>query len=326
MSSQKEIARYLNLSQGAVSRGLRGDPRIPEETRLRIQEAAQHLGYHPNPILSQLAAHHWKPSPDQPLTECIAFLQDHHSTDQAVLDAAREHAHLLGYELDPFDIADQSPHRLAEMLKARGIRGILLGRVYDAKWKASFPWHEFIATGVLHGTAPLEIHQVMGDTASALRQLFAIILERGYRRPLLLLPCSDPPTRREYFRNAVAAELLREHQLPARSRLLCRFDDQSVALTRACAAHRYDVVISNDSSVQEGVEQASVPLGWAVLLGASESSQISGFWVSRDDLLRTAFLLLKQALWGNDYGLPSVPLQVFVASRWREGSTLPNRR
>ena len=40
-----EVAREAGVSRAAVSLALRGHPSIPERTRLRIQEAAQHLGY-----------------------------------------------------------------------------------------------------------------------------------------------------------------------------------------------------------------------------------------------------------------------------------------
>jgi LacI family transcriptional regulator len=44
----KDIARKLGLSASTVSRALAGHERIPEATRLRVREAAGHLGYQPN--------------------------------------------------------------------------------------------------------------------------------------------------------------------------------------------------------------------------------------------------------------------------------------
>src|ERR1017187_6691997 len=51
-----DIARALGCSKNAVSLGLRGSPQIPPATRDRIQKAAEHLGYRPNALVSQLMA------------------------------------------------------------------------------------------------------------------------------------------------------------------------------------------------------------------------------------------------------------------------------
>jgi AraC-like DNA-binding protein len=42
------VAREAGVSQSTVSRALRGDPRVREETRRRVDEAARRLGYVPN--------------------------------------------------------------------------------------------------------------------------------------------------------------------------------------------------------------------------------------------------------------------------------------
>jgi LacI family transcriptional regulator len=50
------VARAAGVSQSTVSRALRGDPRVREETRRRVDEAAQRLGYVPNSLASSLAS------------------------------------------------------------------------------------------------------------------------------------------------------------------------------------------------------------------------------------------------------------------------------
>lgn len=51
----KELAQLLGLSQTTVSRALNGYPEVSEKTRLRVQQAAQHHGYRPNPRALSLA-------------------------------------------------------------------------------------------------------------------------------------------------------------------------------------------------------------------------------------------------------------------------------
>ena len=52
-----EIARQLGVSRSTVSRALKNHPRISQETRLRVQEAAQALGYIPNYLAQSLSSH-----------------------------------------------------------------------------------------------------------------------------------------------------------------------------------------------------------------------------------------------------------------------------
>ncbi|MGE9292010.1 MAG: LacI family DNA-binding transcriptional regulator, partial [Puniceicoccales bacterium] len=53
----KDIAADLGLSVSAVSMALREDASIPAETVKRVKDAAQRLGYAPDPALSALAAY-----------------------------------------------------------------------------------------------------------------------------------------------------------------------------------------------------------------------------------------------------------------------------
>ena len=47
-ATQYDIARITGLSQATISRALRGDGSVIEETRERIREASETLGYRPS--------------------------------------------------------------------------------------------------------------------------------------------------------------------------------------------------------------------------------------------------------------------------------------
>ncbi|KPP86374.1 MAG: LacI family transcriptional regulator [Rhodobacteraceae bacterium HLUCCA08] len=51
----KDVAREAGLSPAAVSRHLNGSLDLPQETRARIEEAVQRLGYRPNPHARRLS-------------------------------------------------------------------------------------------------------------------------------------------------------------------------------------------------------------------------------------------------------------------------------
>ncbi len=50
----KQIAHHCNLDISTISKALRGNPMINEQTRLRVQQAAQEMGYAPNPAARSL--------------------------------------------------------------------------------------------------------------------------------------------------------------------------------------------------------------------------------------------------------------------------------
>ena len=54
----KDIARYLSLSVSTVSRALVDDKNIRKETKEKVLETAQKLGYKPNPVATNLKYGH----------------------------------------------------------------------------------------------------------------------------------------------------------------------------------------------------------------------------------------------------------------------------
>src|ERR1700722_16767953 len=52
-----EVARSAGVHVTTVSLALRNHPRLPEETRGRIQRIAERLGYRPDPVLRALVAY-----------------------------------------------------------------------------------------------------------------------------------------------------------------------------------------------------------------------------------------------------------------------------
>src|SRR5210317_2135990 len=49
-----DIAKKVGVSKMTVSRALREDPSVAESTRKKVQQAAEELGYFPNPKLARL--------------------------------------------------------------------------------------------------------------------------------------------------------------------------------------------------------------------------------------------------------------------------------
>ncbi len=121
-----DVARKAGVHQATVSRALRNDRRIPEETRQRIREAAEALNYRPNPLVSALIAERKKGVPSG-YGSILAFLTAGRTSDEwrrtspqyALLhDAIARHAYHRGYTLEDFWLTapGMSPARFRQIL------------------------------------------------------------------------------------------------------------------------------------------------------------------------------------------------------------------
>ncbi|WP_427170965.1 LacI family DNA-binding transcriptional regulator [Arthrobacter sp. 92] len=56
-----DVAAEAGVSRTSVSRVLLGQNKVPEETRRKVHQAAQRMGYVPNVMASELASRHPTP-------------------------------------------------------------------------------------------------------------------------------------------------------------------------------------------------------------------------------------------------------------------------
>lgn len=132
----KDIARASGVHYATVSRALRDDPRISRDTMRRIKDAANRLGYEPDPMLKALAVYRTGLRPTG-FKETLGFIWPEASPEEVVnqaywlrsIRAAREHAALLGYNVDEFYLREHPEGSMDKVLRARGIRGLIIGSV-----------------------------------------------------------------------------------------------------------------------------------------------------------------------------------------------------
>ncbi len=129
----KTLAADLGLGEGTVSRALNGYPDISERTRLRVQEAAERLGYTPNPTARRLA---------KGVSETAAYLMP--SGDPLIgqpftgqlLVGLGEELSKRGWDLQVVLIAEGDETDAVERLARSGrVGGVVLSRPhrYDAR-------------------------------------------------------------------------------------------------------------------------------------------------------------------------------------------------
>ncbi len=123
--TMKDIAKMVGVSTNTVSRALNGKKEISEETRKRIKEVAEELGYTPNSIAASLASRRTKV-----IGLITSDIEDpfHAQQLRGVEDTAREH----GYSLILFNTDENPESELRAVNTFRSIRvaGIILNSVF----------------------------------------------------------------------------------------------------------------------------------------------------------------------------------------------------
>ena len=207
----RTIAREAGVSAMTVSLALRNNPRIPEATRVAVQEVAAKLGYRPDPHVATLM-HHLRVGRQPGFQASLAALTTvPEGAETAYLDAiiraARARAEQLGYGFSVFRTGDPPTPQpaLQRMLRSRGVEGlVLLPVVTPRDVSALLEWKDFAVVTTTYGVLAPQFHRVVphqfGNALEICRQLASC----GYRRIGLVLPAEQDVRVHHGFSAAVA--------------------------------------------------------------------------------------------------------------------------
>jgi hypothetical protein len=148
-----EIAQRLNVASSTISRALRDDPRISLELRNRVRSVAEELGYRPNPLVSALMANRRRRGSGGAV-DVIALVTNYggrkHWRSKDVCrweyEGIERRARELGFRVEIFALSDYRGGmiQLQATLRARAIRGVLLGFSREEKPNTIFDCAEFV--------------------------------------------------------------------------------------------------------------------------------------------------------------------------------------
>jgi LacI family transcriptional regulator len=331
-----EIAQRVSVASSTVSRALRNDPRISPEMRKRVQDVAAELGYRPNPLVSALMANRRRGSGGA--IDVIALVTNYGGrSDWRTKDVCRweyegiqRRARELGFGIEIFALAEYhwDMAKLQATLRARAIRGVLLGFSREEKPNTVFDCNDF-CVAALSGYFPA----VVADRANfhgffnvqlALDQMH----RHGYRRPTLIAPALNNRISNNLWSGAF---LDWQRRLPKGDRC-----EPFIPRENADAAEFRDWLYRNDPDSllvykfpgrrllqRRGV---SVPqdIGLAYLYRTSdEMGSAAGIDGNLDMVGSAAFDLVVERLHANASGFSKHPKEVLITGTWHEGPTLP---
>src|SRR5687767_4022160 len=142
----QDIARRGGVSKMTVSLALRGHPHAAADTRERLRSLANEMGYRPNPLIAANMAQ-LRAGRRTAFAGTLAFagigdspvrINEPNTQNTRIFVGARRRAEALGYRIEWFSLEDETVDgaRLSDIIKARGILGVVLGAncMVDPRW------------------------------------------------------------------------------------------------------------------------------------------------------------------------------------------------
>jgi DNA-binding LacI/PurR family transcriptional regulator len=334
-----EIAQRLGVAASTVSRALREDPRIGREMRLKVRAVAGDLGYRPNPLVSALMANRRRRGGAGEI-DVIALVTSYGGREdwrakqvcRWEFDGIQARAAMLGFRIEVFSLHDYQGNaaRLEATLRARGIRGVLLGFSRGNNEPVPFSSEGFAVAGLsaYFNAAQVDRANFHGfyNVQYALDQMWRL----GYRRPALVVPELNNSISNNLWSGAF---LDWQRRIPARNRcapFIPAGTPDIGEFNAWLAAGEPDSILFYKVPVRSFLSSAGrrVPeeIGVACLYRTAEEMRSMGGIDGNLSAVGAAALdLVVERLNANSFGPTGHPKEVLIKGTWHEGATLPPR-
>jgi LacI family transcriptional regulator len=184
--TQKELARHLGLSQATVSRALSNDHQITRETRERVREAAEKLGYRPSVALASFhSKEHWTNRELRGAPIAVLFHTGREASGMGGHDSLERQAGERGFRLQWMDVGDPKLRRgLGQRLFNQGFQGVLFApiRGIPDDWMAELDTSRFALAAIDRRMAEFGITAFHGAVRRTVTETLNMMRERGYTR------------------------------------------------------------------------------------------------------------------------------------------------
>jgi len=335
----RDIAKKLGVSHVTVSLALRDSSRISKPMRSQIREAADEMGYRPDPMLSALA-HYRMEKTNASISAGVAWINAW--DDPARLRNYREFdlywkgataaANKYGYRLEEFRLGGRySPKRLHQILSSRGIRGILLPPQRPQPDWSGFPWDEYSIVRFGRSLQTPRSHLVTADQISNTMLAFEEIRKRGYRRIGFITDETDLRLRGHLFEGGY---LTAQRFVNASDRLPVfvmngySVADQKRKIAAWLKKYKVDAILTNNSETPSLLASMGVKVPDDVALAGTtvlDGNIDAGLDQHPEEIGRVAFLMLNSLINDGSRGIPAIFRQILVEGSWVDGKSLPDR-
>ncbi|MGJ8640101.1 MAG: LacI family DNA-binding transcriptional regulator [Opitutaceae bacterium] len=336
--SLRDIAKKLGISHVSVSLALRDSPRISEQRKKQVKEAAEKMGYSPDPMLCALANYRQQKD-NQGIHSALAWINQwsdksqlrQHKEFDAYWNGAKEAATKLGFRLEEFHITkDLSGSRLLTILKTRNIRGILIPPHPSGIDLKGFDWSQFSSVRFGYSVRESRVHLVTTEMVANAMLAYRKMRENGYQRIGLVAQESfDTNTRHNIRAGFKAAEDLQtpsEQQIPPLFLKTMELETNTNALREWLDHYKPDAILSCSPAVKELLDALDVKVPDDI--GVAVTSILDAFYDSGIDqnsyeIGKVAVSKLAGLIHENETGLPKIIRRTAIEGVWVQGESLP---
>lgn len=333
----RSLAAEARVSVTTMSFALRGSTEVSVATRERLQRLALARGYQSNPLASALFSQ-VRTRKSQGDHHVIAYLNtwwpkrawETCNTKTGQFRGAAKRAAELGFRLENFWLREpgMTPMRLAQILKARGIRGVLIGPLQNQGESINLPWEDFALATIGYSLHAPAVSRACHAHFRGMYRAMDELIARGYRR-IGYVTSKDFEERVNSLWGA--AYRFNQQRLAAKNRiepLVFAGEAESRVLQRWLSAARPDAIVN----ALPGVFEFMTELDWSApgdvgfvhldLPTHLKESNVSGIDQLWEIVGSGALELVASQLYTNTCGMPNHPVTHLVEGVWFEGRTL----
>ncbi|HEX2101229.1 MAG TPA: LacI family DNA-binding transcriptional regulator [Candidatus Synoicihabitans sp.] len=332
----QQIADRVGISRTAVSMALRNQPRISEKLKTRVRREALALGYTPNPLLAAHMAHlRRRTTPRYQATLALVLSASRTHIKKYALDLYRlygqglkERCDQLGYRIEEFSLVEgeTGPKRLCQILKNRGIHGLVIAPVPIPGSTVDLDWDLFASVALGYSLGAPSLHRAAPDVFNNMGRILVELSARGYRRPAVALAELDDMR----VNHLTLARFLAWQRVEATERPLVpplvTTNQNAEDTLRWYRKHRPDVIISPNPRVYTWLRDARIDVpgkvGFVTPYWISQYPFLTGIDQNYGLVAAAAIDLLIGQLHRNERGVPAEPKLTLMPGRWVEGKTL----
>ncbi|MDX6766126.1 MAG: LacI family DNA-binding transcriptional regulator [Candidatus Methylacidiphilales bacterium] len=332
------IADHLGLSRSGVSRALRGHPSIGADTRQRVRQAAEKLGYRPNPYVSALMTHlkARRAPPDHEVIALIIFQESRRELFrypfvERLVKGTEERARELGYRVEDFLVGKEkiTLRRLDSILHHRSIRGLIFAPTPQTRAHATLTFDRYAMIAAGYSLWRPDISRVTANyehvVATSLRELRRL----GYKRiGLAVNKFNDDRVDRRW-----TGGFLSHSRVPIDCQaapLLIPDEWTKTNFIRWIRKEKPDAILSPHIEAFHWLREAGISmpddLGFALLDWSDKFEGVcAGFDQCSNLMGRVMVSQLVTQIERNEVGLPLSPLTTSVKGVWVNGPTITKK-
>ena len=331
----RDVAEKTGVHYSTVARALKNNTRVKEATRLKIQAVAREMGYAPDPMVSALSIYRsamrrsvfhgtlaWFSNATGPMITPSAWL-----SIKNLAAGAREQAARMGYRIEefPFLQAGMTPERYVQVLRARGIAGIIVGPQAPAHFDTEIrmDWSPFSCVALGPSVQWPPLHRVSNNQFRSIKIVVQELVALGYRRIGLYVEKQTHQRLDGAWLGGYMAEMTNQG-LPCPELLMDIITDIR-QVEDWIERNKLDAFISSTGFYEFWLSKLKLripeDIGFASL-HVLEGTIQAGINQHDREIGRAVVNLLVGMMYRQEKGIPELSQRVFIDGTWQQGETV----